>query len=77
VRVKAGLTLTAKYGFHELDFQFRDLAEALVAGRRGGAHTVPVHVAPRGQAVLRDMIGEAEALGVDRRTNRRMTAAVR
>jgi len=76
-RVSAGLALTTKYGFHELDFQLRDLAEALAAGRREVESTVPVHVSPRGETVLRDMIGEGESLGVHRRADRRMTAAVR
>jgi hypothetical protein len=74
-RVNAALALSTKHGFHELDFQLRDLAEALAAGRREVESAAPVHVAPRGEAVLRDMIGEAEALDVDRRADRRMAAA--
>jgi tetratricopeptide (TPR) repeat protein len=77
-RVSAGLALTAKYGFHELDFQLRDLAEELTVGRSGSGHTVPIHVAPRGETVLRDMIGEANARDTDRRTRQRvMTTTVR
>jgi hypothetical protein len=74
-RVNAGLALAVKYGFHELDFQFRDLAKALVAGPSSVDHAAPVRVAPRGETVLRDMIGEADARGLERRTNRRMAAA--
>jgi len=58
--------LTEKYGFHELDFQFRDLAAQLAAGRRRRGHADPIHVAPRGELVLRDLIDEADALGSDR-----------
>jgi len=73
-RVDAGLTLAAKYGLHELDFQFRALAEELAEGRRGRAHTAPIHVAPRAETVLRDLMDEADALDGDRLTNCRLAA---
>ena len=73
-RVGAGLRLTAKYGFHELEFQLRKLAEELVEERRDRGHTDPIHVAPRGVTVLRDLIGEAGALDADQRTGIRRAA---
>lgn len=77
-RVKAGLVLTAKHGFHELDFQLRELAERLAGGRRDSTHTGQIHVAPRGATVLRDLIHEAEVPGLDQRTSgRRAVATVR
>ena len=75
-RVDAGLALAAKYGLHELDFQFRALAEERAAGRRGRAHTAPIHVAPRAETVLRDLIDEADALDGDRLTNCRLAATI-
>jgi hypothetical protein len=70
-RVKAGLVLTAKHGFHELDFQLRALAEQLAGGKRDSTHTGRIHVAPRGETVLRDLIHEAEVPDLDRRTRGR------
>jgi len=60
-RVTAGLLLTAKHGFHEVDFKLRELGEQLAAGSRRSTHADPLHVAPRGETVLRDLIREAEA----------------
>jgi hypothetical protein len=74
-RVGAGLALAAKYKFHELDYKFRELAEELVEGRRGRADTVPVHVAPRGETVLRDLIDEADGLDVERFTDYQLATA--
>ncbi|HEX7978080.1 MAG TPA: hypothetical protein VF461_05720 [Gemmatimonadaceae bacterium] len=73
-RVAAGRMLTAKHGFHELDFQLRELAEQLV-GPRASAHAPQIHVAPRGETVLRDLMHEAEVGTVDRRPSGRRAAA--
>jgi tetratricopeptide (TPR) repeat protein len=70
-RVRAGLVLTTEYGFHEIDFQLRALAEQLAGGKRDSTHTGRIHVAPRGETVLRDLIHEAEVPDLDRRTRGR------
>jgi tetratricopeptide (TPR) repeat protein len=65
VRVTAGLRLTEKYGFHELDFQLRELAEKLADWRRDSGRADQIHVAPRGETVLRDLLHEAGAHDFD------------
>jgi hypothetical protein len=76
-RVRDALALTATYGFHELDFQLRDLAEELARGRSGSEQAVPIPVAPRGETVLRELLGEGDAAGEDGTSRRRTAAAVR
>ena len=73
-RVAAGLKLTAKHGFHELDFQLREVAEQLADGSRGSAHTDQIHVAPRGETVLRHLFHEGDVRAVDQRSRGRSAA---
>jgi tetratricopeptide (TPR) repeat protein len=74
-RVTAALGLTAKHGFHELDFQLRELERQLAGGRRDRSHLDQVPVAPRGETVLRDLMHEAEVGDVVRRPRGRRAAA--